>query len=110
MTHRASSESWGDESGARICQLVMQDNNGIAQSIADNRIDLLELLTFEELNQADDLGLKPIYLAIQYDQPEVLLYLYNRGVNINNFCKNGDAPPFYEPEGGELSMARLVGS
>ena len=86
MTHRASSESWGNESGARICQLVMQDNNGIAQSIAENRIDLLELLTLEELNQADDLGLTPIYLAVLYDQPEVLLYLYNRGVNINNFC------------------------
>jgi hypothetical protein len=85
-THRASSTTWGDEAGARLCSLILNENTGASQCVAEGRIDLLEFLTLEQLNEPDDCGLTLIYQSIYYDQPEVFKYLVKRGVNPHTFC------------------------
>ena len=84
--HRASSNSWGKEAGARICQIIMEANDGMAQQIAENRSDLLDLLTKEDLEKKDDLDLSLPYLAVHYDRPDMLEYLHKRGVNLGETC------------------------
>jgi len=97
MAHRASSETWGDFSGARLCELVVRSNTGGAHAVADGRTDMLDLMSFEELNEADDIGIKLNYLAVYYDQPDIIIYLANRGVNMTTWCDpmNWGSPLYY---------------
>jgi hypothetical protein len=75
LIHPASSTSWGSEAGARLCKLLVDANTGIAQQIIENRTDLLDLLTLEQLEESDDIGLNAVFLAVYYDRPEILRYL-----------------------------------
>ena len=69
----------------------------MAQQIQENRTDLLDLLTTEELKRVDDLGLTLQYLAIFYDRPQMLEYLHKRGVDLGVSCDPVDygTPMFY---------------
>lgn len=95
--HSASSASWGDQATARICQLIVDSNKCIVQQILENRTDLLDLLTVQELSEPDDLGLDSIFFAIHYERPDILRYLHRRGVDFNKFCDpmNFGSPMFY---------------
>ena len=97
LVHRASSRTWGDASFARLCQLIVQDNSGMAQQVADNMHDLLDLCSVEELNQTDDLGLTLPYLAVYNDRPDMLTYLHKRGVKLGLPCDPMEygTPMFY---------------
>jgi len=86
LLHPASSSSWGSEAGARLCKLLVDANTGIAQQIIENRTDLLDLLTLEQLEESDDIGLNAVFLAVYYDRPEILRYLKQRGINLTIYC------------------------
>lgn len=90
--HSASSNSWNStsdsvEACARLCQLAVQSNTGIAQMVIDNSTELLDLMTVEELQAPDDdLGLSTAFLAIYYNRPDCIAYLHKRGVDFSAFC------------------------
>ena len=86
MTHRASSNSWGDNAGARLCELIVASNTGAAQNISEGRTEMLDLMSLEQLNEPDDIGLSLPFLCVYYDRPELLIYLKKRGVDINAKC------------------------
>lgn len=75
----------------------MESNNGMAQQVLENRTDLLDLLSREELEGCDDLGLTLPYLAVHYDRPEILRYLHHRGLDLRKPCDPLDygTPLFY---------------
>lgn len=75
-----------DQSCAKICQVILNANDGMAQQIYENRTDLLDLLTKEELLRKDDLDLTLPYLAIYYDMPIMLEYLHKRGIDLKQPC------------------------
>lgn len=109
--HRASSSS--DESGARLCEVIMQSNTGAAQQVVENRTDLLDLMTLDELNnEKDDLGLTLPYLAVYYDRPDVVQYLHNRGMNFSLPCDpmNFGTPMFYAVNLKRLNVMEMLGS
>lgn len=95
--HRASSQSWGDSACARLCGIIVESNTGIAQQVVENRTDLLDLYTKEELIQPDEFGLSIQFLAVYHDQPDILVYLKKRGVNLSLPCDpmNFGNPMFY---------------
>lgn len=95
--HKASSQSWGDSACARLCGIIMESNTGIPQQILENRTDLLDLYTKEQLQEPDDLGLTIQFLCVQYDQPDMLRYLHQRGIDLNLPCDpmNFGNPMFY---------------
>ena len=95
--HRASSSSWGDCACARLCEIIIDCNDNMAQQIADNRTDLLDILTLDELNlPSDDLGLSLPFLAVYYDRPVMLEYLHKRGVKLSAPCDPmGFGTPIY---------------
>jgi hypothetical protein len=85
--HVAASSSWGDQACARLCQLVIGSNNGLAQQIAENKTDLLDVLPPERLAEpVDDLGLTLPFLAVYHDRPDMLEYLWRRGVDLTTWC------------------------
>lgn len=97
MSFIGSSERWGDQATARLCQLIVESNDGMAQQIVENRTDLLDILSKEELERTDDLGLTLPFLAIYYDQPDALKYLHKRGLDLSIPCDpmNYGTPMFY---------------
>jgi hypothetical protein len=85
--HVAASSTWGDEACARICELVMNANSGLAQQIQDNSTDLMDILETKDLEgPIDDLGITLPFLAVYYDRPEMLEYLRKRGVDLTKYC------------------------
>jgi len=85
--HVAASSSWGDSACARLCQLVVETNSGLAQQIAENKTDLLDLLPPARLSEpVDDLGLTLPFLAVYHDRPDMLEYLWRRGVDLTACC------------------------
>jgi len=85
--HPASSRSWGDSAAAQLCRIVLEANSGLAEQVATNKTDLMEILSKEELSEpVDDLGMTLPFLAVFYDQPDMLEYLWKRGVNMKAFC------------------------
>ena len=84
--HRAASSSWGDANCARLCGIIMESNNGIEQSVQENRYDLLDSYSKRQLETPDDLGLSLVFLAIQYDQPDMLEYCSKRGLDLKSPC------------------------
>ena len=87
LVHQASSRTWGDEAGARLCQLVLESNSGLSQQIAEGKTDLMDVLPDESLRgPIDDLGITLPFLAVYYDRPDMMEYLSKRKVDINKFC------------------------
>jgi hypothetical protein len=86
MSFIGSSDLWGGESTARLCQIIVEANDGMAQQVAENRTDLLDLLLKKDLEKVDDIGLSLPYLAVHYDRPEMLLYLHGRGLDQCSTC------------------------
>jgi hypothetical protein len=84
--HRASSQSWGDSACARLCGIIVDSNTGIAQQVIENRTDLLDIYSKEELVQPDEFGLTIQFLAVYHDQPDILVYLKKRGVDLSLPC------------------------
>lgn len=106
--HKASSSTWQDEAVPRLCQIVLEANTGIAQQIAENRTDLLDILPSSVLSiPTDDLGLTPAFLAVYYDRPEMIDYLHKRGVDLKKPCDamNYGTPLFYAVS---LGKTRLI--
>lgn len=95
--HRASSKSWGEEQTARLCQIILESNNSIAQQVCENKTDLLDLLSLEELGECDDIGLSIPFLAVYYDRPDILDYVHRRGMNLALTCDpmSFGSPMFY---------------
>jgi hypothetical protein len=108
--HRASSSSWGDSAGARLCQLVMESNTGIGQQIAENRTDLLDLLTLQQLNEPDDFGLTSLFLCVYYDRPDILTYLHRRGLDVAAVCDPMEygTPMFYAVSMGRRDCVKRL--
>ena len=103
-----SSSTWQDEAVPRLCQFVVDANSGIASQIAENRTDLLDILPLSALSApTDDLGLTPAFLAVYYDRPDMLEYLFKRGVDFKVPCDpmNYGTPMFYAVT---LNRARLI--
>ena len=96
--HRASSQTWEDEACAQLCRLIIDSNNGSMQQVIENRTDVLDLLTLQELSApVDDLGLTLPFLAIYFDMPDILRYLHKRGVDLQKYCDPMEfgTPMFY---------------
>jgi ankyrin repeat protein len=93
--HPASSKSWGSESSAHLFELAIASNSGIAEMVIENKTILLDLLTVEKLQSFDDdSGLSALFLAVYYDRPDIIRYLYKRGVDLSSYCdpySNGTA-------------------
>ena len=91
----------------------MHSNTGAAQQVVENRTDLLDLMTLDELNnEKDDLGLSIPYLAIYYDRPDILQYLHKRGVNLSLPCDpmNFGTPMFYAVSLKRLHIMEMLDS
>jgi hypothetical protein len=84
--HRAASSTWGDEGCARLCSIILESNNGIEQCVQENRYDLLDSYSKRQLETPDDLGLSLVFLAIHYDQPDMLEYCAKRGLDLKSYC------------------------
>jgi hypothetical protein len=112
MSFVSSSELWGDEAGARLCQVIMESNDGRAQQVIENKTDLLDLMTKEDLEQVDDLGLTLPYLAVHYDRPEILKYLKKRGFDLSLPCDamNYGNAMFYAVNLSRLNIVTVLDS
>ncbi len=112
MSFIGSSERWGEQATARLCQLVIQSNDGMAQQIADNHQELLDLYSLEELQRTDDLGLSLPFLAIFYDQPDALRYLHKRGMDLSKPCDpmGFGTPYFYAVTLGKSRLLQTLNS
>lgn len=86
MSFIASSELWGESSIGRICEIIVASNDGAFQQIKENRTDLLDHLSKDQLEQTDDLGLSLPFLAVYFDRPESIIYLHKRGLDLNKPC------------------------
>lgn len=84
--HSASAQSWGGDACARLCQIIMESNHGIVQQIIDNRTDLLDILSIKQLQEPDDLGICAVFVAVYFDQPQAIRYLFRRGVDLSKPC------------------------
>ena len=103
-----SSSAFGEEAVPRLCSIVVDANTGIAQQIAENRTDLLDILPSSVLSlPTDDLGLTPAFLAIYHDRPEMIDYLQRRGVDFSKPCDSMEfgTPLFYAVT---LGRTRLI--
>jgi hypothetical protein len=86
----------------------MDANSGLAQQIAENKTDLMDILPDEDLQgPVDDLGLTLPFLAVYYDRPDMLDYLRKRGVDLRAPCDPMDFgnPMFYAIH---LKKTRLI--
>ena len=71
--HAASSRSWGDEGAARLCKIILESNTGFTQQILENRHDLLDMATDEQLMEpVDDIGMTLPFLCVYYDKPKMI--------------------------------------
>lgn len=108
--HRASSKSWGDEACARLCQIIIESNTGAAQQIMEDRTDLLECMSFDELVDPDDLGLTLTFLSVYYDKPNIISYLHSRGIDLSKPCDPLDfgTPMFYAVQLGRIEIIKRL--
>jgi ankyrin repeat protein len=104
--------TWGREECARLCEYILNENTGIAQQIIENRHDLLDLMTVEQLSAPDDLGLTPQFLCVYYDKPEAVRYLHSRGVDFVKVCDpmGFGTPMYYAVAFSRYSMIRVLES
>eukprot|EP01038_Epipyxis_sp_PR26KG_P014522 gene14522-19495_t len=110
MSFVASSENWGKEATARLCKIVVDSNDGMAQQIIENRTDLLDLLSLQELERTDDLGMSLPYLCVYYDRPDMLYYLHKRGFDLSVPCDplNYGNVLFYAVNMGKSTLIHLL--
>ncbi|KAJ1434181.1 hypothetical protein B484DRAFT_446809 [Ochromonadaceae sp. CCMP2298] len=110
MSFIGSSDLWGEESTARLCQIIVAANDGLAQQVAENRTDLLDLATKKDLEKVDDMGLSLAYLAVHHDRPEMLLYLHKRGLDLSLPCDpmGFGTPMFYAVNLGRLTCVEAL--
>lgn len=110
MSFVGSSKNWGEQSCARLCQIVMEANDGMAQQIIENRTDLLDLLPLEQLDCVDDFGLTLPYQAVYYDRPDMIKYLVKRGIDMNKPCDglNFGTPMFYAVNMGRVAVMEAL--
>jgi hypothetical protein len=112
MSFIGSSDRWGDESCARLCEIIMDANDGLAQQIIENRTDLLDLKTKEELDVVDEFGLTLPFLAVYNDRPDMIRYLAARGLDMTKTCDTmgfGN-PMFYAVNLGKLEVIKALHS
>lgn len=98
VIHPASSKSWGPSACARLCDIIVESNHGFLHQVLENKADLLDVYSAEELEEPDDIGVTLPFLAVYYDQPNILEYLrYRRGIDLNKYCDpmNFGTPMFY---------------
>jgi hypothetical protein len=95
--HPASSEKWGASATARLMQIIMETNLAMDAQIVENETYFLDSYTTKQLEDKDDLGLNLVFVAIYHDRPDMLRYLYSRGVNIMAPCDPIEfgSPMFY---------------
>lgn len=112
MSFIGSSELWGDDATARLCQILLEANDGMAQQISENRTDLLDLLTLKELERVDDCGLSLPYLAVHYDRPDMIRYLFKRGLDLSKPCDPMEfgTPMFYAVNLGRIHIVETLDS
>ena len=112
MSFVGSSELWGDNSTARLCQILLDANDGMAQQVAENRTDLLDLLTLKDLEKVDDCGLSLPYLAVHYDRPDMIRYLHKRGLDFSKPCDPMEygTPMFYAVNMGKIHIVETLDS
>jgi len=85
--HSGAASSWDDQACAKLCDMVMLANNGLGQQVANNQTELMDVLSTKALEgPIDDLGLTLPFLAVYYDQPEILEYLRKRGIDLKAVC------------------------
>lgn len=110
MSFIGSSEAWGDQAGARLCQIIVEANDGMAQQVQEGKTDLLEFRTLEQLQETDDLGLTLQFLAVYYDRPNILEYLARRGIDLSKPCDpmNYGNPMFYAVNLGKPHLVELL--
>lgn len=111
MSFIGSSDRWGDEACARLCEIIMEANDGMTQQIIENRTDLLDLKSKEELEIVDDFGLTLPYLAVYYDRPDMIKYLVKRGLDMTKPCDgvlNFGTPMFYAVNLGKLEVIEAL--
>lgn len=112
MSFVGSSELWGEDATARLCQILLEANDGMAQQISENRTDLLDLLTLKDLERVDDCGLSLAYLAVHYDRPDMIRYLHKRGMDLSKTCDPMDfgTPMFYAVNMGRIHIVETLDS
>lgn len=84
--HPASSENWGASATARLMDIIVETNLAMDAQIVENETYFLDSYTTKQLEGKDDLGLNLVFVAIYHDRPEMLRYLYARGVNLMAQC------------------------
>mmetsp|Transcript_22209 Transcript_22209/g.20187 ORF Transcript_22209/g.20187 Transcript_22209/m.20187 type:complete len:230 (-) Transcript_22209:2685-3374(-) len=77
---------WSENETAKTVAHVMKYNRGSMQQIIENKVELLDWLTVEELKEIDDLGITLPYFAVFYNRPEMIEYLHRRGVDLSQPC------------------------
>ena len=112
MSFIGSSELWGEDATARLCQILLEANDGMAQQIAENRTDLLDLLEKKDLEQVDDCGLSLQFLAVYYDRPDMIRYLHKRGIDLSRPCDPMEfgTPMFYAVSMGKIHIVETLDS
>jgi hypothetical protein len=112
MSFIGSSELWGEDATARLCQILLEANDGMAQQISENRHDLLDLMTLKELERVDDCGLSLPYLAVHYDRPDMVRYLHKRGLDLSKPCDPMEfgTPMFYAVSMGKVHIVEALDS
>lgn len=112
MSFIGSSELWGEDATARLCQILVEANDGMAQQISENRHDLLDLMTLKELERVDDCGLSLPYLAVHYDRPDMIRYLHKRGLDLSKPCDPMEfgTPMFYAVSMGRVHIVETLDS
>jgi hypothetical protein len=112
MSFIGSSELWGEDATARLCQIIVDANDGMAQQIAENNTDMLDLLSTKELERIDDCGLSLPFLAVYYDRPDMIRYLHKRGLNLAATCDPMDfgTPMFYAVSMGKIHCVEALDS
>lgn len=86
FANRERNQKWAELETAKVCGYIMDQNYGIQQQVIENKTDLLDILTVNQLKEADDIGMTPIYQAVFYDRPEIIKYLYKRGLDLAEPC------------------------
>lgn len=112
MSFIASSQLWGEENVARLCQIIMDANDGMAQQVMENRTDLLDLRSKEELEEIDDIGLSLLFLSVYYDRPDIIRYLHKRGLDFSKPCDpmSFGTPMFYAVNLGKSEVVETLNS
>ena len=111
MSFIGSAELWGESATARLHQIMVEANSGLMQQIAENKTNLLECLSKEELEAYDeDFELNACYLAVYYDHPSMIYYLHKRGLDFSKTCDPMDfgTPMFYAVLYGRIHIINAL--